>query len=169
MNPLCAGVIIVSDRAANGTRPDRTIPLIDSILRQSAFHLAQKTIVSDDPEQIEFALGRLLDERLDIIFTSGGTGFSPRDNTPEVTRRFIERFTPGLDEAIRRFSLEKSPFAIYSRAVSGISGRTLILNLPGSPGAVREILEFLIPTLEHPLRLLKGEIKECHPEGARHD
>lgn len=169
LNRLRAGIIIISDRAAEGSRPDRTLPIFARAFNDTDFILERKSIVSDDPEEIERALYALQADNLDIIFTSGGTGFSPRDNTPEVTRLFVERLTPGLDEAIRSYSQKKSPYAIYSRAVSGIRGRTLVINLPGSPDAVQQILEFLLPTLEHPLRLLKGEIKECHPEGARHD
>ncbi len=103
----------------------------------------------------------LLAKDLDLLLTSGGTGCGPRDNTPEVTRQFIKRPTPGIDEAIRRFSTDKSPNALYSRAVSGIGGNTLIINLPGSPTAVKEILQFLLPTISHPLDLLRGRLTDC--------
>jgi molybdenum cofactor synthesis domain-containing protein len=154
------GIIIVSDRAYSGERDDKCIEVFEKMLNDK-FEISNTHIVNDDPEMIELALKEFVKKNLQLIFTSGGTGCSPRDNTPEASSKIIEKPIPGIDEAIRNFSSGKSPNAIYSRAMSGIADQSLIINLPGSPKAVGEILEFLLPTIEHPLKLMANEIKDC--------
>jgi molybdopterin adenylyltransferase len=142
------GVIIMSDRAFDGRREDGCIPVFEELLGGPDFEIAATTIVNDDSELIDKALGSYIADGHNLIFTSGGTGCGLRDNTPEVTARLIDRPTPGIDEAIRRFSESKSMFAIYSRSVSGFAVNSLVINLPGSPRAVREVLEFLLPKVD---------------------
>lgn len=163
------GVIVVSDRAARGEREDTCIPVFRKHLNVSQFRMIDTAVVPDDIDAIQLILRRMIDGEYSLIFTAGGTGCSPRDNTPEATIPFIEKRTPGIDEAIRAFSIRKSPHAAYSRGVSGICEKSLIVNLPGSPKAVGEILSFLIPTLGHPLRLLSGEKLDCANELKRND
>ncbi len=159
-----AAVVIASDRAASGIRPDACLPVFRELLESSRLHLEMERIVSDDPSELRACLRGLLEQSVDIIFTCGGTGCGPRDNTPEVIAELLDKATPGVDEAIRRFSASKSLFAMYSRGVSGISGSTLIISLPGSPKAVGEILGFLLPTIHHPLKLIHREIADCNEE-----
>lgn len=158
------GIIIISDRAFSGQRADKCLPRFEESLKGTAFEISESTIINDDTDLIETTLRSFVDKKLNMIFTSGGTGCAPRDNTPEATLRILEKPTPGVDEAIRTFSKDKAKFAIYSRAVSGIAGDSFIINLPGSPNAVAEILEFVLPTLEHPLKLLAGKVKDCQTE-----
>ncbi len=157
------GIIIISDRAYSGERKDGCIEIFETTL-DNRFQIEDKTIVSDDPKLIEKSLREFIKNKYNLIFTSGGTGFAKRDNTPEVTAKLIEKPTPGVDEAIRVFSQTKSPYAIYSRAISGIVGNSFIINLPGSPKAVQEILEFLQKTIAHPLRLITNQVADCQKE-----
>jgi molybdenum cofactor synthesis domain-containing protein len=164
-------VIIVSDRAASGERADGCLSVFQSFLDDDVYSLEESTIVSDDPAKIEKALNKYISAEYNLIFTSGGTGCSPRDSTPEVTARLLDKPTPGLDEAIRDFSRKKAPYAMFSRAVSGISKKSYIINLPGSPKAVNEILEFVLPLISHPLKLISGQINDCQqdiPERDKH-
>lgn len=158
------GVIIVSDRAFSGEREDASLPVFEELLQDSSYSIVKTEIVPDESIVVGAALERFIEAGMELIFTSGGTGCAVRDITPEATLPLLDKPTPGLDEAIRRFSTDKSPFAVYSRAVSGVAGRSFIVNLPGSPTAVREILEFLLPTIEHPLGLLAGKITDCAAE-----
>ncbi|MFQ5498306.1 MAG: molybdenum cofactor biosynthesis protein B [Candidatus Zixiibacteriota bacterium] len=162
-------VIVVSDRAASGVRADRCLPVFEELLADSLFDLKSTHIVPDESDAICSALKTCIDQNCDLIMTSGGTGCTERDITPEITRTLLDKPTPGVDEAIRRFSSTKSPNAIYSRAISGIAGRSFVVNLPGSPKAVREILGFLLPTIEHPLGLVAGSITDCETESQRND
>jgi molybdenum cofactor synthesis domain-containing protein len=162
-------VIVVSDRAARREREDTCIPVFKEHLSDDQFSVVDTAVVSDDIDAIQSALRQMIDKGYSLVFTAGGTGCSPRDNTPEATVPFIEKRTPGIDEAIRTFSAQKSPHAAYSRGISGIGGKSLIINLPGSPKAVGEILSFLKPTLEHPLRLLSGEKIDCASEVRNND
>ncbi len=155
------GIVIISDRAFSGERHDECIPVITELLQDQPFEIVETAIVSDDCEKIEEQLRLNISRGDNLILTSGGTGCAERDNTPEVTARLIQKFTPGVDEAIRQFSISKSPYAIYSRAISGIAGNSFIINLPGSPKAVREIITFLLPTLKHPLGLIAGSVNDC--------
>jgi molybdenum cofactor synthesis domain-containing protein len=157
-------VLIVSDRAADGRREDECLPVIEAALEGTEFELVDSSVVSDDPEEISKALKKYIEHGHRLILTSGGTGCAPRDNTPEVTRALLDRPTPGLDEAIRAFSRNKSPYAMFSRAVSGVARQSFIINMPGSPKAVREILEFTLPFMMHPLKLIAGEVTDCRQD-----
>lgn len=155
------GVICVSDRCSKGLCEDKSGPLISELLAslgETVFY----EIVPDEKTIISLALIRGCDKAgADIIFTTGGTGLAPRDVTPEATKAVIERETPGISEAIRQKSLEITPKAMLSRAASGIRGKTLIINLPGSPKAVKEALEFVIPVLPHACETLQGNTISC--------
>lgn len=161
------GVIIVSDRAFSGERQDACLPVFEQCLKGDRYSIVKTEITPDESIVLGMALERFIEAGIDLIFTSGGTGCAARDVTPEATSPLLDKPTPGLDEAIRRFSATKSPFAIYSRAVSGVARGSFIVNLPGSPTAVREILEFLLPTIEHPLGLLAGKITDCVEENKK--
>lgn len=154
-------IIVVSDRAAAGTRDDLCAPAARRSLPTNQYEIRDIDIVSDEPPGIEKALRRQIQNGMQLIYTCGGTGCAPRDNTPEVTRRLLEKPTPGIDEAIRRFSEEKSGHAFLSRGVSGVAGKSLIINLPGAPKAVAEIIEYLSPTLPHALKLIAGVAGDC--------
>lgn len=149
------GILTISDRGSRGEYEDRSGPLIVSILQsRTPWQVTHQTIIPDEVETIADTLIAWADEGVALILTTGGTGFAPRDITPEATRRVIERETPGIVEALRAESLKITKHAMLSRAVAGIRGRTLIINLPGSPKAVRENLEVLLPVLPHALELL---------------
>ncbi|MGQ9517924.1 MAG: MogA/MoaB family molybdenum cofactor biosynthesis protein [Anaerolineae bacterium] len=165
------GVLTVSDRSARGEREDASGPaLMELVQRELGFTLAQYAIVPDEREQIAETLRRWADElRLDLILTTGGTGFAPRDVTPEATLAVIEKLAPGLAEAMRAVSMTLTPHAMLSRAVAGIRGRTLIVNLPGSPKAACENLQTIAPALRHGLALLvekPGEDQRHEAAGA---
>ncbi len=163
------GIIIVSDRAASGERPDGCLAEFESALAGSNFEIAQSLITSDDPDSISGALKQFIAKKYQLIFTCGGTGCGPRDNTPEVTGQLIEKFTPGLDQAIRNFSQQTVKFAMYSRGVSGLAARSFVVNLPGSPKAVSEIVPFLLQTIQHPLDLIAKQITDCAEELEKDD
>ena len=158
------GILVVSDRAAAGERPDACLAVFRRLLAQSSFDIVSEEIVPDEAAIIEDRLRELVRRGVALILTSGGTGCGPRDITPEVTRKLLDKPTPGLDEAIRAESRPHAPFAIFSRAVSGVAGRSFIVNLPGSPRAVAQILEYLLPILEHPVKLVRGEVTDCAEE-----
>lgn len=152
------GILTVSDRAAAGTYEDQSGPLAAEIIStQTGWAVVEQAVVPDDAAAIAARLISWTDAGLDLILTSGGTGFAPRDVTPEATREVIQRETPGLTEALRAESLKVTRHAMLSRAVAGIRERTLIINLPGNPKAVRENLDVLLPVLPHALDLLTGE------------
>ena len=161
------GIIILSDRASSGEREDGCLPVFRELLNPPVFTISETIIASDDPIMIRQSLETFIAKQYALIITSGGTGCGPRDNTPEVTSALIDKPTPGVDEAIRRFSETKSKFAIYSRALSGMAGKSFILSLPGSPRAVREILEYLLPTITHPLKLAAAEVNDCDTKSSR--
>lgn len=153
-----AAVITASDRSFRGERKDLSGPKVTELVTKAGYEVISEQLLPDDEEGLAEALRKLCDEDApDVIFTTGGTGFSPRDHMPEATKRVAEREVPGIAEAIRSHSMTITPRAMLSRAVSVIRGRTLIINLPGSPKAVTECLEFLLPTLEHGLGILRGE------------
>lgn len=151
------GILTVSDRSARGEYEDRSGPLIASILETStSWTISHRAVAPDEFDMIAATLKRWCEEGVNLILTTGGTGFAPRDITPEATRSVIEREAPGIAEALRAESLRITQHAMLSRAVAGIRGRTLIVNMPGNPKAVRENLEVLLPVLPHALELLSG-------------
>lgn len=158
---MLISVLTASDRCSKKLCEDKSGPLISELLSDMA-ETAEYVIVPDEKEKISGELIRLSDEvKSDIIFTTGGTGFAPRDVTPEATKAVIEKEVPGIPEAIRAKSLEITPKAMLSRATAGIRGKTLIINLPGSPKAVRESLEVVMPVLKHAVETLSGDTQNC--------
>ena len=157
-----AGVITVSDRGARGEREDKSSQEIIRMLTDATINVTHTMIIPDEKEQIKEALIECADRRkLDLIVTTGGTGVSPRDVTPDATLEVIEREVPGMAEAMRRESAKITPHAMISRAVVGIRGNSLIVNLPGSPKGVRENLTVILPALEHALEKIRGDDAEC--------
>ncbi len=154
-------VLTASDRCSKNLCTDKSGALISEMMAPYA-ETKEYVVVPDEKQIIKKELIRLADEvKSDIVFTTGGTGFAPRDVTPEATAEVVERLTPGISEAIRAKSLEITPAAMLSRAISGIRGKTLIINLPGSPKAVRESLEIVIPVLAHAVETMSGETQSC--------
>lgn len=155
------GVVCVSDRCSKGICEDKSGPLISEML--STLGKTEKyVLVPDEKEEIEKVLINLCDDvKVNVIFTTGGTGFSSRDITPEATKAVLEKDVPGIAEAIRQKSLEITEKAMLSRAVSGIRKNSLIINLPGSPKAVKEALEVVIPVLPHAVEVLSGNTLNC--------
>ena len=160
--PLRAAVITLSDKGSRGERQDRSGPLAAEMLAEAGYRVEETLLLPDEAEGLKAQLIRLADGRqLNLILTTGGTGFSPRDITPEATLAVADRSAPGIAEAMRYHSLSITPRGMLSRAVSVLRGKTLIVNLPGSPKAVRENLEYILPSLEHGLRIAAGLDGEC--------
>ena len=157
-----AAVLTVSDRSFQGERPDAAGPLVAELLRSAGYEVTVSDIVPDEQTQIEAALCRIADSgSVQLLVTTGGTGFAPRDVTPEATLAVCDRLTPGIPEAMRYASMQVTPRAMLSRAQAGIRKGTLIVNLPGSPKAARENLEAVLPTLAHGLEMLSGRPADC--------
>lgn len=160
--PLRAAVITLSDKGSRGERVDESGPLAAEMLSAAGFEVVESLLLSDDEEPLKAALMRLADKRqVHLIVTSGGTGFSPRDHAPEATLAVIDRQAPGIAEAIRASSMQYTKRAMLSRAVAGLRGSSLIINLPGSPKAVREALDFVLDVLPHGLEVLRGVAQNC--------
>lgn len=161
--PIRFAVITLSDRAAAGKRTDESGPLLQkSLTEKLAGQCVATGIVPDDQKALEIKLTEFSDRwHCDLIVTTGGTGLAPRDVTPEATRNVIEREIPGMAEAIRAAGLAHTPKAMLSRAVCGQRGKTLIINLSGSPKAVREQLDVLLPVLPHALAVASGKPQDC--------
>lgn len=155
-------VITVSDKGYAGQRQDEAGPAVCRLLEESGFEIREQHMVPDDQKVIEELLRRCADQvKVDLILTTGGTGFSVRDVTPEATLAVCERLVPGIPEVMRFESYQLTKRAMLSRAVAGIRGQSLIINLPGSPKAAVENLSFTLPTLGHGLDILKGDAAEC--------
>jgi len=152
------GLLTASDRSSRGERPDLSGPALEQVLVTQGWTVIRKAVLPDDLDSLRHTLAEWADSgRMDVILTTGGTGFGPRDVTPEATREVIEREAPGLAEAMRLESLKVAPHAMLSRAVAGIRGRTLIINLPGSPKGAVENLQVVIPVLAHAVELIRNE------------
>ena len=157
-----AAVLTVSDRSFRGERPDTAGPLTGQLLEKAGYEGIAVGIVPDEQQQIEMVLKDWADRvGAALIVTTGDTGFSPRDVTPEATLAVCQRLTPGIPEAMRFASMQVTPRAMLSRAQAGIRGKTLILNLPGSPKAAAENLSAVLPVLQHGLEILSGHPADC--------
>lgn len=160
--PFTAAVITLSDKGYAGLRNDASGPAIKAILEENRYEVVETILLPDGRPMLEKELCRLADQRqVNVVFTTGGTGFSERDLTPEATLAVCDRMAPGIAEAMRMYSLQITPRAMLSRQTSGIRKKTLIVNLPGSPKACREDLGFILETLNHGLGILRGTAGEC--------
>jgi molybdopterin adenylyltransferase len=157
-NLLRFGLITISDRSFEGVRLDASGPAIEEVIKGQGWRVVQRLTLPDDFQSIKAALVEWTRSgEMDVIITTGGTGFSPRDITPEATAAVIERNAPGLGEAMRAASLKVTPHGMLSRGVAGIRAKTLIINLPGSPKAALENLDVVIPVLVHAVQLIKED------------
>lgn len=162
MNRIQAAIITMSDSRSQSTeKADESGAVIKEILEANDYAVVHYELISDDFEGIKNSLIRVCDQNISLVLTTGGTGLSKRDNTPEATKAIIEKEVQGISEAMRYHSLQITPRAMLSRGVSGIRQNSLIINLPGSPKAVRENLEYIIPSLSHGLEILRGEASNC--------
>lgn len=155
-------IICMSDKGFKGEREDISTKVIEEIVSKNGYEVVKKIIIPDEYNEITENLKEICDKNIaDLILTTGGTGFAKRDVTPEATEEVIEKKVPGISEAIRNYSMGITKRAMLSRAVSGIRKETLIINLPGSPKAVRESLEYIITELHHGLEILTGKAFDC--------
>jgi len=159
-------ILTMSDKGSRGERIDGTGPALIKELEGKGFIISFYKMISDEKKEIENQLIYLCDElKVDLILTNGGTGFSQRDVTPEATQNVIEKYVPGIGEAMRMKSLAITPKAMLSRSIAGIRGKTLIINLPGSPKGAVENLGFVLPAIPHGIAILTGEASECATSG----
>ena len=158
-NSIRVHIIVVSDRAASGERTDATGPALSEFLKTKNIQTVQAQIVPDERDQIADALLRMCDEA-DLILTAGGTGLAARDVTPEATSQVVERLAPGIAEAMRAAGLRVTPHAMLSRGIAGVRGKTLIINLPGSPKGAVESLEAVWEAIPHAVALLRGPVAD---------
>ncbi len=157
-----AGIITLSDKAYNNIREDLSGELIKELLPKDMYEVVEYSLLPDDRVMLAAELIRMADDmKLDIVLTTGGTGFSPRDITPEATLEVADRLATGIAETIRHYSISITKKAMLSRATSVIRGKTLIINLPGSPKAVKEALDYILEVLPHGLEVLGGNVSEC--------
>lgn len=155
-------IITSSDSGYEGKREDVSGPVIEEMVTEFGYQVVSKTILPDDLQMLRDGMTEICDQsKADLLLTTGGTGFSPRDVMPEATLAVSERIVPGIPEAMRAYSMQFTKRAMLSRAASGIRKQTLIVNLPGSPKAVRECLEYILPELNHGLEILLGKTGEC--------
>ena len=156
------GIIVASDKGAKGERVDQSGEVIREVMTKEGYEVIEKVIVPDDLDSLAEVMQKWSDDNyVDLILTTGGTGFSMRDNTPEATKKIADKMVPGFSEVMRSESLKITPRAMLSRGVSAIRNFTLIINMPGSPKAVAESLGFILPVLDHGLKILVGEAAEC--------
>ncbi len=161
-----AGILTISDSASKGEKEDIAGPSISGLLEENGFNVLLHKVIPDDRTRIEEVLTNWCDSAgVDLIITTGGTGLSPRDVTPEATLAVLQRIIPGIPEAMRIKGLESTPRAMLSRAVAGTRGETLIINLPGSMSAVRQGMDVILPVLKHLLDKVKGDPRPCGQEG----
>ena len=159
---LRVGILTASDSAYRGERTDESGPLIASVLEKAGAEIVHQKVLPDEEAALALEMKYMADMLgADVVLTTGGTGLSPRDRTPEATRAVIDREVPGIAEALRAAGMSKTPHAMLSRGVAGIRGSTLIVNLPGSPRAVHEQLEVLLPALPHAVEILQGKAVDC--------
>ena len=160
--PYTCAILTISDKGSRGEREDTSGPGLRKILEKNGFSVAASEIVPDQEEAIAETMRRWVDkDEIDLIVSTGGTGVSPSDVTPEATRPLIDKEIPGISEAMRQASLQKTPNAMLSRGIAGIRKKSLIINLPGSEKAARENIEAVLPTLSHAIYKIKGGMKDC--------
>jgi molybdenum cofactor synthesis domain-containing protein len=161
---LRAAILTVSDRGSRGERVDESGPALAAWLAGHDTTVVERAIIADEQVEIEALLRRWCDDGVaDLVLTTGGTGLSPRDVTPDATAMVLDRVIPGFAEAMRAASLRKTPRAVLSRAVCGVRGRSLVLNLPGSPGAAVENLSAIWEAVPHAVRKIQGDMEDCSP------
>ncbi len=161
-NSIRTAIVTLSDKGARGEREDESGRIIGELVRSVRAAVKHYEVLPDDRDRISETLVRLCDSGMfDLVVTTGGTGVAPRDVTPEATLAVIDRELPGMAEAMRAAGLKKTPHAMISRAVAGIRKQTLIVNLPGSPAAVRENLEVIIQAIPHAIEKIKGDPTDC--------
>jgi molybdopterin adenylyltransferase len=153
-------ILTLSDKGSKGEREDKSGPAIKMLIRKIGAEVVHSEILPDDKVKIKRKLISLC-KKADLVLTTGGTGVSPRDVTPDATKEVIEYEIPGIAEAMRAEGLKKTPYSMISRAVAGVRGKTLIINLPGSPKAVKENLIVILPVLSHTVEKIKGSTEEC--------
>ena len=167
MNTIKVGIITVSDSRSRGEREDKSGEIIKKLVQQIDAEVKEYSIIPDELKEVQDELVRMVHSvKADLVITTGGTGLSSRDVTPEATLSIIDKEVPGFAEAMRAESFKKTPYALISRAVAGIRRQTLIINLPGSPKGVEECLSLILPAIPHAVEVLRGEAVECgEPSG----